>query len=112
MRLTRVFLDINMGRAFDGLRAIAKEQKHKLGPDSTVLFLNRKRNAFKVVVNDTYIVYYRSAKRINLNALAYLPQTFGGSELEMRAGIREALEKELSPEINRLATTSGGRDAT
>jgi hypothetical protein len=100
MRLTRVFLDISMAKGFEGLREVAKEAKAKLGPDSTVLFMNRRGTSFKIVINDTYIVYYKNGNRkIPLDSLRYLPNTFGGTELELQGAIRKSLMTKLHLEI-------------
>lgn len=96
MRLTRVFLNTFMGYGFEGLREIAKEAKSKLGPDTNVLFLNRKMTSFKMVLNDNYIVYYKNGgRKIPLDAIAHLPENFGGSQMEMSEAIKKSLISKL-----------------
>lgn len=92
MKITRVFLDTSMIMGFEGLRAVASKAKSKLGPDTTVLFINKAHTSFKMVVNDQYIVYYKNGhRRIPLDAIRYLPSTFGGSELEVQEAIKKSL---------------------
>ncbi len=96
MRITRVFFDINMGYGFQGLTQIAKENKTKLEADTTVLFMNKKMTAFKVVVNGQYLVYFKNgSRRIPLEAIQYLPQQFGGSQMEVDGAIRKSLLHKL-----------------
>lgn len=95
MRLTRVFLETDLRCAFDGLRMIAKNSKTKL-EDTTVLFMNRKCTAFKMLTNNTYCIYYRNgSRRIPLEALSELPMAFGGSAMEMNEAIKKVVVKRL-----------------
>ncbi len=96
MKLRRIFLDTDLRSAFQGLRKIAKEADTML-EDNTVLFINRAMTAFKIIHNDTYLVYYRNGhRRIPLEALIQLPQSFGGSELEMQGAIKRSLMQSLN----------------
>lgn len=93
MRITRVFQDTDLRLSFDGLRELIKENNAGLGENSRILFINRARTAFKLLVSDTYLVFYRNGnRRIPLEALVHLPQNFGGSEIEVSAAIRKTLE--------------------
>lgn len=95
MRLTRVFLDTDLRCAFEGLRAVAKGAKTDLD-GATVVFMNRRCTAFKVIHKNAYMVYYKNNdKRIPLDALRHLPEHFGGSEMEMTAAIRKTVEEKL-----------------
>lgn len=96
MRLTRVFLDTSMSLGFDGLREIAKKADTPIGPNMNVLFMNKAMTAFKVMVNNTYLVYFRNGRRkIPLEAIKHLPQEFGGTEMEVKAAIRKSLIEKL-----------------
>lgn len=82
-----------MRQNFDGLNKVMA--KDKISSPKSVLFINRKMNAFKML-QDQFLVFYKSAKgRIPLDALRYLPQSFGGSEMEMNEAIRKSLESKL-----------------
>lgn len=93
MRITRVYLDIDMRQAFEGLRGIAKKEATE---SSVVFFMNRKATSFKMLVNNQYLVYYKNGnRRIPLDAIQHLPKSFGGSEAEMNSAIRKSLEGKL-----------------
>lgn len=97
MKLTRVFFNTFMGYGFEGLREVASEAKHKLGPDTTVLFMNRAMTSFKVVVDDSYIVYFKNGgKRIPLDAIQHLPTYFGGSQMEVQEAIKKSIMTKLA----------------
>jgi hypothetical protein len=97
MRITRIVFDADLRSQFDGLRLAAKELGTTLGPESRVIFVNRKRNSFKLLSGNQYLIYYRSPKgRIPLEALRYLPQQFGGSELEVTEAISKSFKGKFS----------------
>jgi len=96
LKITRVFFGVHMGLAFQGLGAIAKTAKTKLDEDSCVVFLNRKTNAFKLMVGGAYLTYYKNGNRkIPLDALSLLPEKFGGSRMEIDDAIRNYIVKKL-----------------
>lgn len=99
MKITRIFFDVHMGLAFQGLGAIAKSAKTKLDEDSVVVFLNRKTNAFKLMVGGTYLTYYKNGNRkIPLDSLRLLPEKFGGSQMEIDEAIRKSIIKKIGTE--------------
>lgn len=99
MRITRVFFDVHMGLAFQGLGVIAKNAKTKLDEDSVVVFLNRRTNAFKIMVGGSYLTYYRNGNRkIPLDALRLLPEKFGGSQMEIDEAIKKSIIKKIGIE--------------
>lgn len=94
MRITRVFLDVHMGLAFQGLGAIAKDARTKLDAESVVVFLNRKTTAFKLMVGGQYLTYFKNdGKKIPLEALTMLPVHFGGNTLKYDKAVKAVLEK-------------------
>jgi hypothetical protein len=99
MRITRVFLDVHMGLAFQGLSEIAKRAKTPNDQDSTIIFINKKQTAFKMLRSKGYLVYYNNGNRkIPLEAIQYLPRYFGGTEAEMVGAIRLVLTRKLGHE--------------
>lgn len=91
MKLTRVFLDQDLRCSFEGLRKIAEDAKTDL-KKSTLVFINAKKTSFKLLHQDSYLVYYKNGnRRIPLEALRHLPETFGGSEMDMQGAIRKTL---------------------
>jgi hypothetical protein len=81
---------------FDGLKDLMGDAR----PDerAMVIFINRRMNSFKLVIDDHYMVYYRSKRRIPLDAIRHLPQNFGGTDLEVRGAIRKSLTSTLKQE--------------
>jgi hypothetical protein len=59
MRITRVFFDIDMRLAFQGLNSTAKSAKTILGPESRVIFINKSMTSFKLMVDGQFLVYYK-----------------------------------------------------
>lgn len=89
-----------MRQNFEGLRKVMATAKPAIANrspgDSTVVFINSKRTMFKLLQNNHLIVYYKSPSgRIPIDTLVYLPQNFGGSDLEMIDAIRKLLYAKL-----------------
>lgn len=96
MRITRVFLQTDMRMSFKGLREVAEENSAGLGVESTIIFVNRALTKFKLLRANKYIVYYSNDnKRIPLEALAELPEAFGGSKIEVQKAIQKTIEKKM-----------------
>jgi hypothetical protein len=98
MRVTRVFLDVDMRQSFPGLaRVMAKASAGT--PVDSVLFINRRMTAFKVMTDGLFITYYNNGnRRIPLDAIKFLPQSFGGTEIEMNQAIEKSLRSKLVKE--------------
>lgn len=97
MRITRVFLDVDLRQSFDGLRDMATKAKAELKGDTTILFINAARTKFKVLRSDTYLIYYSNGgKRIPIEAIRYLPKAFSGSHMEMNNAIKTSLQSKLN----------------
>jgi len=104
MRITRVVFDVSMRFGFPGLREIAKKTGVKLDQDSTVVFINTKVNAFKMLHKGEYLVYYRHPERhkIPIDAIRFLPKFFRGTRMEMDEAIKQSLSNKLGIEIRQL----------
>ncbi len=97
MRITRVFFGVNLGQGFQGLGEVAKEAKAKIDEDTTLLFINRRLTAFKMLRGKDYLVYYKNeGRRIPIDALRFLPQNFGGAVMEFDLAIKKSLIEKLS----------------
>lgn len=100
MRIARVFFGIDMRCNFDGIRAALKKEKMDLATldkNMIVICLNNTKTAFKILVDNTYIVYYKNGnRRIPLEALQYLPQKFGGSEMEYNQAVETSIRQKLN----------------
>lgn len=100
MRLTRVFFDVDLRCAFEGLGEIAKKSKTPNNEDTSILFLNRKMTAFKLIRGKQYLVYFKNnGRKIPLDSLRMLPEYFGGSKLEFEQAVRRSLEEKMNFEF-------------
>lgn len=53
-----------------------------------------------MIAADQFCIYYKNGtRRIPLDALRYLPNFFGGTEMEMRGAIRKTLKDNLKWEF-------------
>lgn len=98
MKIARVFLETDMRMGFQGLHKTLIQNKintNNLDPEAYYVFMNRKRTKFKVI-SGQYLVYFNNGnKLIPLEAIQYLPRSFGGSQLEMSEAIRKVVLKQL-----------------
>src|ERR1700722_7133787 len=96
--IARVFLDVHMGQNFQGLTRLMVKEKidpRKLGVGDFVIFINRKSTGFKLMAGNSYLVYYKSNRQIPLEAIQYLPASFGGSEFEFNKAIEKMLKSKV-----------------
>ncbi len=99
MNFTRLFFDVDLRRAFEGLREVAKGQSTPLTEHSTILFMNARMTAFKLLRANKYLVYFKNGNRkIPLDALQHLPEFFGGTQFEMSRAIEKSLRTKLNLE--------------
>lgn len=100
--IARLFLDTHMGLSHPGLIEIAKKAKinvDKLGTDELLMFINRRCNKVKILgAQGKVIGYLRTPdeKPLMLEALQYLPQTFGAAGWDYSDACRIALAKKLN----------------
>jgi hypothetical protein len=97
MEIARVFLDVHMGLAFQGLSKIMAKVKYNpdVLPDGKfTVFINSKQTAFKVLVGKRYLVYHNNeGKRFPLEAIAHFPKHFDGKTINFSAAARQALRE-------------------
>lgn len=95
MRIARVFLDCDMRCGFEGLRAVAKDTKFE-GKGDFILFINGPGTAFKMLVGNQYLTYYKNGnRRIPLEAIQLLPEFFDGTKFDLQGAIRKAVMGKL-----------------
>jgi hypothetical protein len=100
--IIRLFLDTHMGLSHPGLIEIAKNAKvnvDKLNDGDLLMFINRKLNKVKVLgAKGKVIGYLRTPdnRPIMLDALQYLPHTFGGASWDYTEACKLALQKKLN----------------
>jgi len=106
MRIARVFFDTHMGKNFAGLRKILREAG--MNPDtvtSPVVFINTQHTKFKLL-SQGYLAYYdNGTRKFPLTALQYLPQAFGGTDLDLKRAMSVAMYKDLTKKL-KLADTN------
>lgn len=99
MRIARVFLEVDMRNAFQGLLKILTKNNidsRVLGKGDLIVFLNRKTTAFKVLSGNSYLVYYNNKnQKIPLEALQYLPGHFGGSPFQFSKEVERVIKDKL-----------------
>jgi hypothetical protein len=100
MKIARIFMDVDMRCNFEGMREVLKSAKIDLDTiksDYVVILMNRRKTAFKMLVDNAYIVYYKNGnRRIPLEAIQYIPQRFGGSEMEFNKAVEKSLRVSLN----------------
>lgn len=108
VEIIRLIDNVHMGLGHDGLAKLCKE-KFKLHLDKIpdgqlVMFLNRGRDKLKIMGGQGKVLGYirmPHEQKLMLDAVSYLPQTFGSGGFSYD----EALKKALSDRLARRATT-------
>lgn len=99
MEIARVFLDQDMRCNFPGLIKTLKKAQIEPGtlPDrSFIVFLNGKGTKFKLLVGNSYIVYYSNGDRpIPMNAITHLPSCFEGRKFDFTKAVTKTLEGKI-----------------
>lgn len=98
MKIARIVFDIDMRCNFEGLREYLKKEVEleTLSKDYVVICFNRRKTCFKMLIDNNYIVYYKHKTRIPLEAIQFLPQRFGGSEMEFNRAVETSLRQKLN----------------
>jgi hypothetical protein len=103
MRIARVFFNVDMRMSFQGLTQVLKDAKidaGKLSKGDLLVFLNHSLTAFKVLAGNSYLVYFNNQKRrVPLEALQYLPEFFGGSEMSFQKAVEKSIRSKLQPSV-------------
>lgn len=101
MKIIQLAVDVNMGLGHPGLMELAKRFKMdvtKLGDDDLLMFLNRDRSKLKILGKQGIVLGYLrmpGSQKIMLEAIQYLPQTFGGSGFNYDDALKKALVERL-----------------
>lgn len=94
MQIARVFFDVNMQKNFDGLLKVCHKEgfKPEAQKESYVVFINKAKTRFKLLVNNTYLIYHdNGTRRFPLDAIQYLPQAFKGETFDFSKSIEKTL---------------------
>jgi hypothetical protein len=98
MRIARVYFDVHMGQAFAGLMSICHKSgfKPEEKADSYVVFINKKRTKFKLLVGNQYLIYHDNKdKQFPLEAIQHLPQAFTGKQFEFATAVDKAIRTKM-----------------
>ena len=94
MNIGRIFLDSDLRQSFDGLLRVAKDaglNVEKMPSDEVLVFINRKVTSFKLLTASHYLVYWRSTRRLPLDAIKNLPAAFTGRSFDFNRSIEKTL---------------------
>lgn len=98
MQIAHVFFDIHMGMAFTGLNEICKKAKVESTNSKYVVFINKKRDKFKLLISDKYLVYHDNKNQpISLDALKHLPQAFVGDKFDFSRSVETSIRERFLP---------------
>jgi len=96
MKIARIYFDQDMRNGFDGFKSVLR--KDRIEPSASTdmfIFINRAQTKFKIL-NNSYLVYFSNGNRkIPLTAFQYLPVSFGGTELDLKASMQKAIYKDF-----------------
>lgn len=101
-RILKLFLDVHMGLGHDGLIEIAKKGKVKindLNESDLVMFINKHGDKLKVLGAQGKVIGYLKLpekRRIMLEALQYIPHTFGSNGFDYDSACKIVLEKRFA----------------
>lgn len=107
-RIAGAWVNVNMGKGHQSLALFARQKgkdPKRLGEDELLLFINRKNDKMKVMGHGGLVIGYLRLEsgKIDMEALQYIPTTFGANGLDYPAALRQALEQRLA----RRATQEG-----
>lgn len=99
-KLVRFFPETNLGNGHDGLAKLA--MKHdvdvkNLSSGEYVVFLNKKRTAFKMYAPNFIVVHQRlpQGAHVDLRVIERLPLHFNGTKLNYTEALKETVLKTL-----------------
>ena len=111
MKIIQLICDVNMGLGHPGLTLMMQKRFKidlaKLSDDKLVMFLNGKKDKLKVIGKQGMVLGYLRmphSRKIMLEAIQYLPQTFGGAGFNYDAALKKALEARLGGAVSTKKT--------
>lgn len=107
-KIKRLFLNVNMGLGHNGLASVARDHKIEpsaLGDEELLLYINRRMNKLKILGGGGLVIgYYRTRgeEKMMLEAIQYLPQTFGAKGFDYNAAVEKALKTRFAAIPNKM----------
>ena len=100
MRLAHIFFDVNLKNGHMGLTLLLKKKRLQQG--DVAIFVNRRMNAVKIYVNNSYLVYYKHPSgTIEPATLRHLPNYLNGPTLEYKKALTKVIEEKLAKRGNK-----------
>lgn len=96
MKLAHIFFDVNMSKGHKGLGEILKSNKKKISDDTSVIFINKRWTALKMLTSSNVILHLKTPKsgRIDPNTIKYLPHCVDGGEIDYSKALKAALDRD------------------
>lgn len=98
-RVTHFFVGADLRCQHDGLALLAAKKGvsvSKLKEGNHVIFVNNSKNKIKMYSPGGVLSYMKSDRRLDLQAVGRIPQTFGKSiELKYKGALKSRIEKTL-----------------
>jgi hypothetical protein len=89
-----------MAKSFIGLEQVMRDSK--LNPDTIpngkfTIFINRRQNAFKILIGKHHLVYHNNGNRkFPLEAIQTFPEFFDGKKIDFAAAVKKAIQRKLA----------------
>lgn len=100
-----------MGLSHVGLAKISEKfgtKVEQLGGDSLLMFLNSKGDKLKILGKQGQVLAYlrtKNGQKLALDAIQYIPQTFGGGSFNYEAALQTALNKRFERKNAQIASS-------
>lgn len=100
-RIFKLFLDVNMNLSHRGLAEMAVKARcnpETLSEEDLLMFINKAGDKLKILGGGSKVIGYLNLKgrRIMMDAIQYIPQTFGSTGFDYDQAVRTALTKRLA----------------
>lgn len=111
-KILQVIENVHMGLGHQGLALLCKTKfkldLNKLEDGTLVMFINRDKNKLKIIGHQGIVLGYLRMpheRKIMMEAIQYLPQTFGATGWNYDEALKKALESRL---VQKTSSTKVG----
>lgn len=88
-----------MALSFKGLTELMRKSKlniDTLPSGKFVIFINRRQNAFKCLINNQFMVYHKTpGPRFPLEAIQHFPQFFNGTTIDFNRAAEKVISEKM-----------------